>query len=126
MSKIIVFVEAVEAKGADEAAAKALLHERVERAKVRASERCVQEHQNESGCVAAKFSSLSSTMHSLTFSARKLLEDSIASDCKAQQGICLPSEASEAQCVELAAAAAEAGKEGGKEAGGKEKDKKKK
>lgn len=125
MSKIIVFVNSVETKGVDEKAAKSLLSERVEKEKVKASEQCARDHENQAGCVASKFNALSSTIQALPFSSRKLLEDSIAADCKAQQGKCLESVAGEPQCSEIISAAAAAeGKEGGKE-GGKESKKKK-
>ena len=121
MSKIIVFVESIETTGVDEAAAKAALVERVEKAKGRASEQCIKDHQNQSGCIASKFASLNATMQALPFSSRKLVEESISTDCKAQQGKCLEPVGSDPQCLEKVAApepgqGKEAGKEGGKEA----------
>ena len=129
VTKIIVFVGTLEAKGADEAAAKLELQERAEREKNKASEQCTREHENQSGCVAAKMTSMSAAIQSLTFSARKLIEESIASDCKSQQGKCSESAMSEPRCVEKVeptkAAGKDAGKEAGKEAAGKDSKKKK-
>lgn len=125
MTKIMVFVGSFEAKGADEAAAKAALAERVDREKPKGSEMCLKEHENLTGCIASKISSLSTTMPGLTFSARKLLEDSIGADCKLQQGKCAETVSSDPVCVEKVVSGAGEGKDQGKE-GGKEKDKKKK
>ncbi len=120
-SKIAVFVDGIEATGIDEAAAKAALADRIEQTKAKASEQCIKDHQNQAGCVASKFASLSATLQALPFSSRKLVEESIASDCKAQQGRCLESISSDAHCVEKISApegagAKEAAKETGKDA----------
>lgn len=129
MTKIIVFVSGVEGVGADENAAKAKLNENAEREKARGAEQCTKGHENQAGCVAAKMTSLVATMQSLGFSARKLLEESIASDCKAQQGKCGDVTVSDPQCSERITGPGTESKDGGKEAGkegGKEAGKKKK
>lgn len=124
VTKIIVFTSNLEVTGADEADAKRILQERAGPEKVKAAERCKREHENQAGCLAAKMNSLSSTMQGLTFSARKLLEDSIAADCKTQQGKCGEGELSEPQCVEKVVAT-KADEKPAKEAGGKDAKKKK-
>ncbi|MBN8547743.1 MAG: hypothetical protein J0M12_00360 [Deltaproteobacteria bacterium] len=124
MTKIMVFTTRVEAKGADEAAAKAALMELVEPLKSKAAEQCSHDHENQAGCVAAKINVMSAALHSMTFSSRKLLEDSIASDCKAQQGKCVESVVSEPTCSLIVVAAKPDAKDAAKEE--KEKGAKKK
>lgn len=121
----MVFAANLEVAGVDEASAKKTLLERAEREKTKASEQCTREHENQSGCVAAKMTSMSSTLQSLNFTSRKLLEESIATDCKAQQGKCGESALSEPQCAEKVVASKTDSKDAGKDAAPKDSKKKK-
>ena len=125
-TKIMVFASRVEAKGIDEAAAKAALEARAERDKTKAAEQCVREHENQAGCIAAKVNFMATALSSLTFSARKMLEESIAADCKAQQGRCSGPELSEPKCSEIVVATKADAKDSGKDASEKSAAKKKK
>lgn len=107
-----VFFTSVEAKGADEAIAKANLNSVLGSEKAEAQVHCKKYHENLSGCIAAKYASMSSTLSTLSFSARKAVEDSVAKDCDAQQGKC-SIEAVDPVCAEIKspdAVAATAGK----------------
>lgn len=61
---------------------------------------CERMHQNLADCVATKLSAKEGLFPFLSFTARKSLEESIASDCSRMQGTCLPPEPVESQCVE--------------------------
>jgi len=82
----------------DEEAAKRSLAELTNIEKTRAAQGCVVQHENLSGCISTKFSTTSPTYHSLSFAARKALEDAITKDCAAVQGSCGAAQASEPQC----------------------------
>lgn len=111
----------IEARGKDEAAAKAGIAEQVVREKTRASEQCRQNHENTAGCVARKFELYGVSMHTLGFSGRKKLEEAITSDCAAAQGLCVESAAGDPVCTEIVEAAPEAAPKDKKEGKGKKK-----
>lgn len=110
------FFSSVEEKGADEVSAKDALTRKIAREKSRAKEECKREHENLSGCIAAKYAAIASVLSSLGFSARKAVQDAIASDCTSIQGVCSQVVSSEPVCKELAVAGGEkSGEEGAKE-----------
>ena len=126
-TQIPVFIATLEATGIDEAAAKVALSANAERDKAKAMDQCKREHENQAGCIATKLNSAAPIMQTLNFSSRKLLEESIGSDCKAQQGKCVESALSDPVCHEVVSQSAADVKEAGKEAAAKdEKGKKKK
>jgi len=96
----VVFFSIIEQRGETIEIAKTRLAETVAREKGRAYERCRQEHQNMSGCVATRFGSNASVAINLGFAARKALEQAIDSDCSAVQGVCGAVSASEPECRE--------------------------
>lgn len=105
---------ALEIVSESEVEAKAKLEERLIKEKAKALEACRAEHENLSGCVAAKFSVMASVMQRLAFSARKSLEKAINADCSSRQGSCIKVESEEIKCTDLTPA------------DGEEEDKKKK
>lgn len=111
----------LEARGKDEAAAKANLQELVAREKGRALEQCRLVHENGAGCVARKFELYGVSMHTLGFSGRKKLEEAIAKDCAASQGLCVEGAAAEPACVVVEEVKAEAPAKDKKEGKGKKK-----
>jgi hypothetical protein len=119
-------------RGLDEAAAKNALQLEVQRQKARAAERCKRAHESTGECLTTKLSIKSSTLNSLSFSARAQAEKAILEECQVQQGRCLSVDASATTCRDLVAAgpAVETSGTKGKEAGAakpdgkaKEKDK---
>lgn len=116
-----VFWAVVERKGATEEEAKRSVVDASIPQRSAADKACRLQHENLTSCVANKFTSLSSTLNSLTFSARRSLEEAVTSDCNKQQGTCLPSVVSDPICIEKKTE--EAPPEGGDKA---EKDKGKK
>lgn len=108
-----VQISRIEARGKDDAAAKAKLAEAAAREKPRALEACRKDHENQAGCVAGKFDLYGVSLKSLSFSARKKLEEAIQADCTAAQGACVDAITSEPQCavIEDPAAAEAAGKD---------------
>ena len=108
----------VEAKGEDEAKAKIAVQKVSVRLLEKAREECRMRHENVAACIAAKYDATATTMQTLSFSARKSLEDAVRSDCEAQRGICKKVETSDPVCAEIVVAAtttaspeAESGKE---------------
>lgn len=94
----VVRVETISADAADEEVAKQRVSARGAEAEERVMRRCRDRHENLSGCIAEKFASLSSMMGSLSFTARKTLEDAVAQDCQKLQGRCLKFATSKAKC----------------------------
>ena len=94
------FVGKIEARAESEDLAKKALDARSAAAKTQAITRCKREHENMSGCVAAKYSAMGTTLNTLTFSARKALEDAIRTDCELQRGVCGEATVAQAQCGE--------------------------
>jgi hypothetical protein len=117
----------VEAKGADEAAAKAALQKASVRQLERVRGECRKRHENSASCIASKFDVTGPTIRGLDFSARKAVEEAIKADCETQRGTCKKVEATEAVCAEIVvAAAASVSPEAGAEAGKDDKKKGKK
>ncbi|MCB0335546.1 MAG: hypothetical protein KDD62_04550 [Bdellovibrionales bacterium] len=61
---------------------------------------CNKLHEDLAGCMAAKFHASRSVLQTLSFKARKDLEDAIVEGCKGQEGVCGISELSEPRCRE--------------------------
>jgi hypothetical protein len=93
----------VERRAGDEVSAKNGLATEVQRQKLRAAERCKRAHESFGECVTTKLSIRSSTLNSLSFSARAQAEKAIMGECEIQQGRCLAVEASAANCTQLGA-----------------------
>jgi len=96
----------VRGRGKDEADAKLKLAEALQDAKGKALSECKQAHESTADCLAAKYASMSSTINSLRFEARKSLEQAISADCALQKGSCTGVSATDAQCAEKASASA--------------------
>ncbi len=96
----VVDLARISGDGADESAAKSKLNQLLPEARTKASEACKKSHESKAECLAAKYSSMSSTLNTLRFDSRKSLEDAIANDCEAQSGACLDVAVSEIQCAE--------------------------
>lgn len=99
-----VRVASVERRGKDERAAKAGLLVEVNRQKSRAHERCKRDHESFGDCVSTKLSAKSSTIQSLSFSARAKVEEALIEECRVQQGQCVSIDASEPVCRDLSGA----------------------
>lgn len=113
-SEKAVHFSITDAAGDSEEAAKAKLSPLLIAAKARAALACQEEHENQSKCIATKYSAMSTVVNSLSFSARKELEESIISDCKKSQGKCLEASSSDPKCSEVKKA--EATPQGGSDA----------
>ena len=96
-----VSVSRIERRGADEAAGKAALEESLSREKSDALDECRKQHENMAGCMSAKFTSNSDALRSMSFPARKQLEEAVGADCKEGQGSCTEAATSEAVCREI-------------------------
>jgi hypothetical protein len=112
-------VSRVEAKGKDEAEAKAKLAEAGAREKIAALEACRKEHENSAGCVARKFDLYGPSLSKIGFSGRKKLEEAIQRDCATTQGACTDATVGEPQCVVIESVAADAGGKDKKDKGKK-------
>lgn len=119
-----VFWAVIEVKGATEEEAKAAVNKQSFSERASADRACIAQHENLAGCISSKYSSLSSTLSTLSFGARKDMEVAISNDCKSQQGKCLGSTLSEIKCSEIVAPVEKA-EEGAKD-GKDKKDSKKK
>ena len=100
-----VYWTSIEKQAATEEAAKEMVHKVSLAERGNAERACSTTHQNLSGCIASKYSSLSSSVNSLGFAARKSIEEAIDADCKLQQGKCSGSVVSEINCRQSAEAA---------------------
>ena len=120
-----VYWALVERKGPTEEEAKRLMADAALQQRSSADKACKQQHENLATCIANKFSALSSTLNSLTFSARRALEEAVTTDCKKQQGACISSFAGDPVCTEKKSEEekAEGGEKGEKDKGKKEKKK---
>lgn len=119
-----VYWMSLEAKAPTEEEARQKLNKAALNERAGAEKACRNAHENLSGCIASKYSSLSSSVGTLGFSARKSVEDAINSDCKLQQGRCLGSVVTEVKCSEKIEAKPEEAEPESKE--GKDKKGKKK
>ncbi len=99
-----VYFGGVEGAGADEVVAKAKLTEESSVLKVKALDACRRDRENLTGCITAKFATSAQALQSLSFSARKALEEAISADCKKSQGSCLDATVSEPACQSAAVA----------------------
>lgn len=115
-----------EAQDKTEEDAKAALGEQIIRSKLKAGQICRKNHENLSGCVATKYSTMASVMQRLGFAARKALEKAIAADCAAQQGTCKGTSTSEPICTTEKVEPEEGEEDEEDEGKGKKKGKKKK
>lgn len=88
--------------GETEELARELCREGLEAKKAEALKACRELHENLSGCISGKFTTMSALLKQLDFEARKELEASIAIDCRKNSGRCLKSESSEVECSEVA------------------------
>lgn len=112
-----VFWSLIERRAATEDEAKARAADAAATQKPGAEKACRDLRENLAGCIAGKYASMSSTMQSLGFSARKAMEEAISQDCKKMQGRCLGADIPEIKCAPAAsrdAAKADEGKDKGK------------
>ena len=120
-----VFYSSVSVTGSDEAAAKSLLAPRTQDSKAAAMRKCQDEHQNVGRCFSTKLTGAATILNTASFTARKLLEESMMNDCKSVSGKCGEVLSSEPKCVEKVVAA-EASPVAEDPKGAKKDDKKKK
>lgn len=118
------FWSTLQAKGADDKAAKESIARAFDRERVLAQKSCRERHEDVSGCIAGKLSALRPALSSMGFSERKSVETAVSADCTAQQGVCSDVVMGEPKCVEMAAA--EAAGKATEEKGGKKEEKGKK
>ena len=116
----------VEASAPDEASAKAKLNDLLSDKKAKVALLCRNERENSANCISSKYEAMASTLNAMRFEARKALDQAIATDCVAQQGVCGAVVAADPECAEKVAAGqangtpaadAEAGKTAAKDAG---------
>lgn len=112
----------VQAKGADEKAAKDAMAPLFDRERAPALQACRERHEDLSGCVAGKLTALRPTLTMMGYSERKSIESAVTGDCSARQGKCGEVVLGEPKCAETAAAAAATEEKGAKK---EEKGKKK-
>jgi len=111
-----VFSSTIQASGVTEDAAKAALADMGAREQGKAMVDCRKEHENRSGCIAAKYAANGSVIQLMKGEARKALEDAIVSDCAVAQGGCIKATIGEPKCSENVSAEATPTPAAGKEA----------
>ncbi|RMD86393.1 MAG: hypothetical protein D6808_03425 [Candidatus Dadabacteria bacterium] len=102
------FWKNISARGDREEDAKRVLEEKIDRLKNKAISECRKVHENTAGCIAERYKAVESRYSSLSFRARKAIDEAIISDCKKQEGVCLEAESGKIVCKETVK---EAGKE---------------
>ena len=60
---------------------------------------CLEDHQDIATCISTKLSRITSVLATLSFNARRNLEDGIKADCDKQQGECCKSFMTELKCI---------------------------
>jgi hypothetical protein len=116
-----VFWRTVEVKGATEDEAKNKLKVLVNEERQKADFSCRDAHENQSKCLANKYTQHSALQTTLTYSQRRELEKKMAEDCQVAAGSCLGSATTEPVCKE--SVAADAAEESADAAKGKDKEK---
>ena len=106
-----VALRSLEAKGADEAAAKAALQQQVAGLTREAQEECRRAHENLAGCMASKYAALAHSLQAASFAARKSMEEAIGADCKKLQGACVEVTAKDEGCTAEAQSSSESAKD---------------
>lgn len=100
-NELTVFWALIEQKGKNEEDAKQNATKQSLSERGAAEKACLNAHENLSGCVAAKYLSLSPSVSTLGFSAKKSVDDAIKEDCAKQQGKCTGSSITEIKCSEI-------------------------
>ena len=113
----------VQAKGADEKAAKDALGGGLDRERNQAQQGCRERHEDLAGCIAGKLSALRPAMSVMGYSERKSIESAVTGDCSGRQGKCGEVILGEPKCTELASAS---GAQAADDKGAKKDDKGKK
>jgi hypothetical protein len=98
---LVTFWATAEKRGDTEDSTRDMLGKTIDRERVQAAEACIRRHQNMSGCISSKIAAYGELMQGMTFSARKKIEDSIATDCEKDLGFCKGVEVSDIACVDL-------------------------
>jgi hypothetical protein len=96
-----VFWSSASASAETEEEAKNSLKAIVTDQRARADSACRDSHENQTKCVATKYSQNTSTFQVMSFSQRKAFEKKIIEDCEQAAGNCLGSAATEASCIEI-------------------------
>lgn len=99
--ELVEYWSTIQAKGADEKAAKDALGGLLDRERGQALKGCRERHEDVSGCMAGKLSSLRPTMSVMGYSERKSLEAAVSADCTGRQGKCGEVVLGEPKCAEL-------------------------
>ncbi len=95
-----VFWASIEKKGTTEEESQQKVNKSALNERASAERSCLANHENMAGCIAGKFSSLAPSVSTLSFSAKKAVEDAISVDCQKQQGKCSGSTVGEIKCIE--------------------------
>lgn len=114
-----VFFGTVQVTAATEEEAKAKLPESIKKAKTKSDSACREVHENQTKCIAIKYTANSALLQGATYDQRKALQESIKEDCARSTGRCTGSSATEGKCLELKAPEVDE-KSGDKKADGKD------
>lgn len=121
-----VFWRRVEARGTTEDEARLKVIEESNKERAKADVACVDSHENQTRCIAGKYSQNSAVLSMMSFSQRTELEKSIVQDCKNNMGRCLGAAGTEIGCRPLVPADGSEGAGDEKKGDDKKKDGKKK
>ena len=99
--ELTVFWKNVEQKSEAEEDAKQKIAKMTPEERANAERACLTAHENLAGCISTKFSNLTATFSTLSFNARKAMEDAIKQDCTNQQGKCMGSAVSDVKCSDI-------------------------
>ncbi|MEZ4753692.1 MAG: hypothetical protein R3A13_05200 [Bdellovibrionota bacterium] len=90
----------IEDRGAIKELAEADLKLALNYEKEKAKVACMRAHENLAGCISGRHSAMRNIIGQLSFTARRVIEEAIAEDCKISQGQCLEVVSSEPKCEE--------------------------
>lgn len=99
--EMVVYVETVYKKGADEESAKKALDTFSKAKEGKALKLCSDIHENQAGCLAARTSVHSQVFSLSSYAVRKEIQKAIQDDCKKQSGECRGVSRSDVVCKEI-------------------------
>ncbi len=95
-----VFWGTIEAAGSDEALAKLKLFDSLNKERGKADGACREAHENQTKCIAGKYSQNAAVLSMMSFSQRREVEKTIIADCTNTTGRCIGSSSTEPVCRE--------------------------
>lgn len=107
--EMVVYVETVYQRGADEESAKKALDNLSKAKEGKALKLCSDMHENQAGCLASRTSVHSQVLGVSSYAVRKDIQKAIQDDCKKQSGDCRGVSRSDAVCKEIVDPAAAEG-----------------